>query len=286
MLQFDTDMMIEFLYTLFLDADGSIECRIFKNEDIVKQYFRTSGLMVDFIQSTVLPDSNIFFGVLDRKQKTPNSTSVLWIDIDFKDYKKTMFDPEVEAILKLKWSDIPPSIIVKSGHGIHAYWSLATRLYDHDMIKEMTRKLAKLFNSDPAVAECSRIMRLPGTFNCKDKENIVPCVVLDGTDWGNIKVYDTAELYEYLNKEVMLPPVSKLISVIIENGQSKGGLFKSRSERDFAVVCELIKTGHTQDEIFNIFETKPIGDKYREKGFNKTKYLQTTIEAAMLRRRR
>jgi RepB DNA-primase from phage plasmid len=59
---------------------------------------------------------------------------------------------------------------VRSGNGVHAYW-LLTKAVGCDKaprVEQALRRLADLVGGDPAVAEVSRLMRLPGTHNSKN----------------------------------------------------------------------------------------------------------------------
>ena len=68
---------------------------------------------------------NIFFGVASRAKSGDGSLAnchdlwAFWVDIDFDKL------PEVEARRRLAKFPLPPSIIISSGHGLHAYWLLA-----------------------------------------------------------------------------------------------------------------------------------------------------------------
>jgi hypothetical protein len=60
---------------------------------------------------------------------------------------------------------------VFSGHGLHLYWQLRQALpaapANIFRIETALRKVADVFAGDPAVCECSRLMRLPGSHNTK-----------------------------------------------------------------------------------------------------------------------
>ena len=47
-----------------------------------------------------------------------------------------------------------------------------------------------------------------------------------------------------------------------------------------SVVSSLVSAGVSESQIFNIFETYPIGEKYLEKGSSKTRWLQRHIDKA------
>lgn len=81
----------------------------------------------------------------------------LWIDID--DAKP------LDVLLGVMF---PPSIVVDSGGGLHAYWLLTEPEDTKDVrLVPLLRRLKDVFGGDPAVCDVARIMRLPGTHNTK-----------------------------------------------------------------------------------------------------------------------
>lgn len=63
---------------------------------------------------------------------------------------------------------------------------------------------------------------------------------------------------------------------LITQGHSDGS---DRSTQDFAVCCDLIRAGCSDDEIRAVFAAYPVGDKYREHGMH-DRYLSRTIARA------
>lgn len=68
-------------------------------------------------------------------------------------------------------------------------------------------------------------------------------------------------------------PVSIPVKKLIREGERKG----QRSEAIMSVLSILVRAEVSDSDIFNIFETYPIGEKYREKGRSKEKWLQDQI---------
>jgi hypothetical protein len=103
-----------------------------------------------------------------RRQK-PNAaeTPAFQIDIDFKGVAA-----DVATIVKaLRQCRYPPTLIVHSGHGLHAWWLLKEALSTQDYlerIETVQKLLADTFAADLAVAHVVALMRLPGTLNTKD----------------------------------------------------------------------------------------------------------------------
>lgn len=103
--------------------------------------------------------------------------SVLWADVDTSD--------PFGALAKLQAMDKPPSLIVNSGNGLHAYWSLKRFTTDIDGVKARNLGLIIAINDgkkDGIADSCydlARILRLPGTYNIKNPDIPKPCTIVD-----------------------------------------------------------------------------------------------------------
>lgn len=79
-----------------------------------------------------------------------------------------------------EWIDehhIPtPSMLVNSGHGVHAYWQLIEPMRP-DAWRLIQQRLIACLQSDSAIHNPERIMRLPGTSNTKTQPWL-PCFVI------------------------------------------------------------------------------------------------------------
>lgn len=75
---------------------------------------------------------------------------------------------EPEATTRIREAGMPtPSILVHSGHGIHAYWLLDSLETDLATWKQIQMRLASTLGSDPKICNPERIMRIPGYVNWK-----------------------------------------------------------------------------------------------------------------------
>ena len=161
---------------LFFPTDAWIEIRV---RDIKQNRWSNDFLHTDYIsydeKIKVLmdfkKDRDIYFGVGARKRHggcTKEDVLYLkacFVDIDEKDPEKKR-----KKIEELKTWFKPPTIIVDSGGGLHAYWMLKEPAYEQDFqrIVAVNRGLAQEFGGDRAVAsDIARILRLPGTLNHK-----------------------------------------------------------------------------------------------------------------------
>lgn len=130
----------------------------------------------------------------------------LWADIDYQSeaHKNTLLPPsEDDALLIVSETSLKPTVVVHSGHGIQAWWLFKEPLIfetDEDR-KEAARYSARWQNylrflskrkgwSIDSVHDLARLMRVPGTMNCKGEP--VPARILadDGpryVDWSDIE---------------------------------------------------------------------------------------------------
>ena len=156
---------------------GFIEFRTFApGKNTVRDFFGTEDC--EGIENYLAKyPVNTFFGVAARKTKGGKKddvaySRVVWID---KDIDKDGDISTEEFIRKLSDFRFPPSYIVNSGHGIHAYWLLKEPVDTPEeliRLEELNKSLARYFSTDLNVCDFSRIMRVPGTIN--QKPGMVP----------------------------------------------------------------------------------------------------------------
>ena len=126
--------------------------------------------------------ANVYFGVCPRPKKGDSqddqihTVRCLWCDID---------DVTAEEAYE-RWNRarVPsPSIVVSSGSGIHGYWLLDRDVRSREERSSITAMLPHFYRSfgGDHVQNLSRILRPPGTVNCKDARNgrpPQPCALL------------------------------------------------------------------------------------------------------------
>lgn len=199
-------------------------------------------------------DRNVFFGPAMRSTKgaTKNDilgTSVLWVDAD--DLQKPL-------------CTLPPSVIVASGHGYHLYWFLTGPLLDTEMIEDLNKLLVEdVPTADKGAWNVNRVLRVPDTMNLKYTPPVQVRLQLFKPDMK----YDTADIR-------ILAELDAKTRHKIRTGDSRG--YRSRSERDWAIITKLIRAGASDPLIHRIFENQPCGDKCAENSH----YLAQTLEKA------
>lgn len=124
--------------------------------------------------------SNVYVGVCLRKTQWPAgergkskdalSSLAAWVDIDYK------VTPREKALALVKPFKLSPSVIVKSGGGIHCYWLLREPATGDDLLRVplINKALATALEGDRQSTDLARILRVPGTLNLKYTPP-VPC---------------------------------------------------------------------------------------------------------------
>jgi P4 family phage/plasmid primase-like protien len=175
---------IAFLRKVFSLAADRLELRVIPNNGggaIRRAFFSDDDgdKIVGFLQENDVDGFAVYFGCATRKPGVLRGTKLdlsefvsLWVDIDC--YKLGL---SVEQVFRrLRFCAIPPSLIVSSGGGVHAYWLLRERLdvsfpptaaADIEAFEVVLKRLALAFCGDPMVAQGAAVMRLVGTGNSK-----------------------------------------------------------------------------------------------------------------------
>lgn len=113
-----------------------------------------------------------------RKADTVDRVRALFIDCD--------------GVEPGEWH-LPPSLLVQSAHGKHAYWLVGDCPLDR--FTPAQKRLATLYGSDPKVHDLPRVMRLPGTLHQKGLPQRVALLA------------DSGHRYTYAEITADLPPL-------------------------------------------------------------------------------
>lgn len=131
-----------------------------------------------FLARTTSRKMAAYFGVAlrtpqaatDRKGGLPyvQALTALFVDGDFK------YKGEAETRRRLVEFSLPPSILVASGGGCHAYWLLREPI---DLRRDLARAQSLLHRLamsledvvDVSVSESARVLRIPGSMNFKEE---------------------------------------------------------------------------------------------------------------------
>ena len=146
---------------------------------------------------------------------------------------------------------IPPSVIVFSGGGYNALWLLKEPVVLNgdeaiSRVEAVNRCFERWFGSKDNCSDVSRILRLPGTMNVlsetKRARGRVPAMAtVVKADWE--LRYELEELAVQA-----LPDMAKWwLGPLLITGARPGKEYPSRSEAVYAAVCELVRSGASDD---------------------------------------
>lgn len=241
--------------------------------------------------------SSIYFGVNGRTDARGTKNAVaecrhVWADIDHVDH----------ATAAQRWARLAlfPTVVVNSGHGIHAYWRLATPVsvgeaQSREQFEATVRRFSAELGGD-ATQDVTRLLRLPGFMNVKSKKNgnqPVPCTLVS-LDVSH--VYALAEFVRWATASPSDESVANdrraggrtsLSTSSLAGGRDHrriAGLLRyldraveDRSRRDFAVICGLLQLGLSRDEIWDLVQDH---SKFASHG---EPYFEVTMQNALCR---
>ena len=271
----------QFLSTLFL-PDEFIEIRFIeswvlrgkKTSRVVRaaqwlrphEFASQHGEITDFAEHE---RANIYFGVCPRLRKGDanddriKTIRCLWCDVD------SVTAEEASE----RWNDteVPrPSIIVRSGSGIHGYWLLERDLESPEERLQVVAMLPHFYRSfgGDHVQNLSRVMRPPGTVNYKDARNGRPprlCRLCTCRPEVRYPLESFAPWIEQAEPQRRRRTPSGSTgsatefpakATVVRNTEAVaiacrlGKPSQDRSRRDFAIVCDLLRLGLTREEIW------------------------------------
>lgn len=189
------------------------------------------------------------------KQKDIYQIGAFWADIDIADatsHAKTNLPPDIPSALELIPKNLPPSVVVSSGHGLHVYWLLDVPVTiteeNRKEVMDTARKVQQLirhaasrrgWHIDP-VADLSRILRVPGTLNYKSEP--VRCEVIDAS-------YDLRYDYDMLSHlAVDLPKKTENRGTSFERRKTDGNAKYMLANCRFLQHCQVNAATISYDE--------------------------------------
>lgn len=215
----DVDLR-EFFSAIWGDREGVAELTYIDGP--IRPYGFTYPVSLDSILTSVRNHdgkTNCYFGVLLRKpgtrigyydSKTHRGTEAdalasncVWMDIDFK------ATPEDAVRSFLKALPLKPSIVVRSGGGVHVYWLLREPAEGDDLrrVKAINRALVRHTGQtgDKQSVDLARVLRVPFTANVK-YEPPRPCSI---SYWSPDTRYNLSQFEEILTTEDEAAPASE-----------------------------------------------------------------------------
>ena len=136
----------------------------------------------------------------------------LWADLDLQSdaHSKIALPPTIEAAIKILPVQLPPTFIIRTGNGAHAWWLFREPLiFESDGERADGVNLALRWQSllrlnasvhgwaFDRLADLARVLRVPGTRNCKDTANPKLVEIYLHTD----RRYNPSDLAEYIDDQ-------------------------------------------------------------------------------------
>lgn len=154
------------------------------------------------------PNHDVYFGVgtttrpLGPYERPKNEDIIaipgLWVDIDIQHHeahKNQSLPPDVGSAMDLIPGNLPPSLVVWSGYGIHVYWLFKEPWEfetpeERNQAAQLLRSLQAVIKQNAAsrewkidpTADMARVLRLPGTVNRKIPDSPIQATVIETSD--------------------------------------------------------------------------------------------------------
>lgn len=234
-------------------------------------------IALNFLQNQ--PHYNFYFsgGLLDNDQGQRGkariqSVPVLWVDVD---------DVDASQLAELlQGIPVHPSGVVRSGGGYQLFWKLSKPIEEQAYAEAANQKVHKwvTLGKVDGTWNMDRLLRLPGTWNTKPRYPEAQPAILEW--WNNSRVYDINEI---MSVGLSVGDIKIKDTDFVQKFIVRGECFDEkgdRSTRDFAIVKELLRAGHSTDDIHEIFKNPKFGcsDKAIDRSDS---YIDTTVANAI-----
>lgn len=231
-------------------------------------------------------EANLYFhvnqphsGVVNKKAMKADIALARFVHVDHD-------DPTAES--RIGAFSPPPTAIVFSGGGFHAYWALAEATDDLERVEAINMAVAKAVGGDKC-HNIDRIMRLPGTINLPNAKKRAAgrkpeLARIIEADWSRVYSLDDFPRDDgpepsgpkgavaretpvvAVDLDTLPPSVMPLTRTVIEFGDdperpfdSDAPHFRSRSEAVFRVACDLARAGCAEDIIAGVLVNPALG---------------------------
>src|ERR1017187_9673583 len=209
-----------FLEALFAGKPENLFLLLWTLPEKRSQWFRDLDAAIQCAESSCDHDLYVGVGLSGRDYGASHrcvSAEVagivgLWADLDLKSdaHPKAALPATVEDAMKILPDEFPPTFVVRTGNGAHAWWLFREPLiFESDEDRRNASALALRWQSllrlnaaaqgwaFDRLADLARVLRVPGTRNCKDTANPKPVEIYLQTD----RRYNPSDLAEYIDDQ-------------------------------------------------------------------------------------
>jgi len=199
----------QFVVCLFEPKDW-VELRALKDGQAKKFWTPAKSLIqqAEQLQKFNAKGFNIYAGPNPRREKGQSGDEAVklcrCLFADFDDVIGSAVISSADIVsAQIEEKQLPkPTLLINSGHGIHVYWRL-TKPLESDKWRQLQQRLNLTIDSDPAIKNPERLMRLPGFKNVKAEP--VDCSIISAEPG---QVYDLADIVKHLAKLPKPKPVT------------------------------------------------------------------------------
>jgi len=208
----------DFLRLLWHGKPEDLYILIWTRLDKASYWFRDIAAAAEFVQKACGIDVYVGVGLArrdyGRMNRCPSGEVAgivgVWADIDLRSdaHPRTTLPTTIEQALSILPTDLPPTLVLRTGNGIQAWWLFrepcifasdderreAAALVHrwHTLLRDNARTRGWTYER---LADLARILRVPGTTNCKDPYNPKPVVLHS----HNHRRYNPSDLAEYMD---------------------------------------------------------------------------------------
>lgn len=207
-----------FLEALFSGKPAALYLLIWTLPEKESRWFQVVAAAVDYVESLPAHDAYVGVGLASQDygpMRRCESREIaglfgVWTDIDLRSdaHAKGALPGTVEQALSILPSELPPTFIILTGNGVHVWWLFKEPyVFENDEYRKRAASLAHRWSTlirDNArlrgwaidrLGDLARVLRIPGTQNCKDPDSPKPVTIHSRSDHR----YNPSELLEYLD---------------------------------------------------------------------------------------
>ncbi len=207
-----------FLEALFAGKPDALFIQIWTKADKRSYWFQKVDDAIRFVESLNNQDVYVATGIsaadhgpFNRCKSDETAGAVgVFVDVDLHSeaHRSATLPRTIEEALSIIPAEFPPSIVIFTGNGIHV-WHLfpEPHIFENDEERKRAGALSKRWNtliSDNArmngwkidrLGDLARLLRIPGTTNCKDPGNTKKVSIYSSSD----RRYNPSDLAEFLD---------------------------------------------------------------------------------------
>lgn len=230
--------------------------RIFQadNEKNIIKFFKNLDDLVSYTSKAYGKNTYFTLSTTNGEGGTENdllSRSILAFDFDKKDLGEDF--NHVKIIDIFKKIGLWYHVLVDSGHGYHVYICIQPT-DDMQKVQQVQKALAELLGADLNAIKNTQILRVPYTYNIKNRPKMVTIVNMFSKE--TIKRYDINKLYDrYCNSkfkdttDYIYPTLKNNIPICVRKALEEGSLDGSKNLNLYNIVIYLKHKGESIEQI-------------------------------------